>query len=391
MNRARRLLRHAAVGLQLIQPPHFFQPADPARKLEFPRDHGAHREAAYEWWYWTGHLLPGKDSPTKSTHEIAGFQATVFRVSPPGGNLAASGNRPEKASWLVVHTGISDFQGKTLTHRAWAARERTGTEQVNIRVDDTNLAIEIPGLSASMPSTRPDSFRLSFDLPLKVPARNPARIDMNLTSRKPLTLHGDGGYSRKGPCPTCASHYSSYSRLDGTFLITGGTASLGGLPATGSVAAWYDHEFGSQSIDPAQTGWDWFSIQLDDPAVEVMLFQVRGTEPAKTWRAGTWIDAQGIARPLTDAEVVPEGTWTSARSGGTYPRSWTVKIPSKKLSFKVVPRFPDQEVVPPGSNLNVMPVYWEGACEVLDKASGERVGRAYLEMTGYAPGSTPRF
>jgi predicted secreted hydrolase len=28
--------------------------------------------------------------------------------------------------------------------------------------------------------------------------------------------------------------------------------------------------------------------------------------------------------------------------------------------------------------------YWEGACDVRDEASGEIIGRAYLEMTGYA-------
>ena len=28
--------------------------------------------------------------------------------------------------------------------------------------------------------------------------------------------------------------------------------------------------------------------------------------------------------------------------------------------------------------------YWEGACDVRDEDSGELVGRAYLEMTGYA-------
>ncbi|NDE16185.1 hypothetical protein EBZ80_14760, partial [bacterium] len=348
MNRARRFLRHAAVGFQLIQPPHHFQPAESARKLEFPRDHGAHRDAAYEWWYWTGHLMAGNEGSSKNTPDIAGFQATVFRVSPPGGNLPASGNRPENASWLVVHTGISDFQGKTLTHRSWATRERTVNDVMTdrakdrvkdrvkdlekdlmpVRVDDTRLAIEMPGLSATMPATPPDSFRLSFDLPQKIPARSPPRIEMRLTSRKPLTLHGDNGYSRKGPCPTCASHYSSYSRLDGTFSISGVQGSLPGLPGSGSVAGWYDHEFGSQSIDPAQTGWDWFSIQLDKPAVEIMLFQVRGSDPAKTWRAGTFIDEKGIARPVTDAEIYPEGAWTSARSKGKYPRAWTVKIPS---------------------------------------------------------------
>jgi predicted secreted hydrolase len=30
--------------------------------------------------------------------------------------------------------------------------------------------------------------------------------------------------------------------------------------------------------------------------------------------------------------------------------------------------------------------YWEGACEVIDEASGMAIGRAYLELAGYAEG-----
>ena len=31
--------------------------AAPDRALRFPADHGPHREAAIEWWYFTGHIL----------------------------------------------------------------------------------------------------------------------------------------------------------------------------------------------------------------------------------------------------------------------------------------------------------------------------------------------
>lgn len=386
MTRTVRYLRYAAVGLQLIQPPHHFQPADPARKLEFPRDHGAHRDAAYEWWYWTGHL-----------NEIAGFQATVFRISPPGGHLPASGNRPEKASWLIIHTGLSNFKEKSFTHRAWAIRERQDTTRnqshTTVRVDDGKLGIKVPGLNATMPGT--DSFKISFDLPVEQPAKIPSRVSMDLVARKPLTLHGENGYSRKGPCATCASHYYSFSRLAGTYAITDTSKSLNGVPASGTVAAWYDHEFGSQSIDPAQAGWDWFSIQLDDPAEEIMLFQVRGRDASKAWRAGTRIDGTGASHTIEDAELIPEGSWRSSRSGGTYPAAWKVTIPSRRLALQIVPRFADQEAFTPASSQDAMqiamPTYWEGACLVLDAGSSKKVGRAYLEMTGYAPGSTPRF
>lgn len=313
--------------------------------------------------------------------EIAGFQATVFRISPPAGPLPASGNRPANASWLIVHAGLSDFRDRSFAHRSWAIRERAGTGISSARTDDTRLDISVPGLRATMPDDRRNRFVLSFDLP-----PDAQRITLELESVKPVTLHGKGGYSTKGPCPTCASHYTSFSRLAGSFDVS----PAGDLPARGKAAAWYDHEFGSQSIDPAQTGWDWFSIQLDQPEEEIMLFQVRATDAAKSWRAGTWIDRTGIAHDLDGVSFTPEGSWKSPRSGGSYPASWTVSIPSRKTKLDIVPRFPDQEAVSK-SRESAMPTYWEGSCEVFEHGTRKRAGRAYLEMTGYAPGSTPRF
>ena len=39
-------------------------------------------------------------------------------------------------------------------------------------------------------------------------------------------------------------------------------------------SAWFDHEFGSNVLSAQQTGWDWFSLQLDDGR-ELMIFQLR--------------------------------------------------------------------------------------------------------------------
>ncbi len=46
--------------------------------------------------------------------------------------------------------------------------------------------------------------------------------------------------------------------------------------------------------------------------------------------------------------------------------------------FKLRPIADAQEMVAGSGGVN----YWEGACDVLE--SGELIGRAYLELTGYA-------
>ncbi len=57
---------------------------------------------------------------------------------------------------------------------------------------------------------------------------------------------------------------------------------------------------------------------------------------------------------------------------------WRVFTPAG--SFEVLARLDDQEL-DPGVSTGV--VYWEGLSDLHD-ASGVRIGRGYLEMTGYA-------
>ena len=363
MSRHRHLA--AAIGLQLLQPLHSWEPARPERKLEFPRDHGAHRNSAYEWWYWTGHLQNAAGT------DIAGFQATVFRISPPAGPRPARGNRPADASWIMVHTGFTDLLTGKFHHRKWSFQERDGTT-----LSQNELQIDVPGLKASMSGTQ--KFLLEFALPQGNEA-TPATLKLDMSSQKPVVLHGDQGFSRKGPCPSCASHYSSFTRIAGKFSLD---RQINGETQTGEVRAWYDHEFGSQTLTSEQTGWDWFSIQLDDPQEEWMLFQVRG----ESAQSATWVKPSGESQSVSGVLMKPEGQWKSPRSGGVYPGAWTLQIPGKEAHFRVVPRLPDQEVL---STHPAIPTYWEGACDVLDAKSGKKIGRAYLEMTGYAPGSRP--
>jgi predicted secreted hydrolase len=368
--------------LQLLQPTYNWEPARPDRALEFPRDHGAHRKAAYEWWYWTGFL-------SEKEKEFAGFQATIFRISPPAGPRPAHGRRPENASWIMVHAGFSDFTTGKMQHRSWSFQERIGVS----KLDESQLMIDVPGLKASMPSA--DSFSLEFALPANPGSHPPPKLALKLTTQKPVVLHGENGFSQKGPCATCASHYSSFTRLAGNFQLAGMPSIY---PATGTATSWFDHEFGSQTLDGDQTGWDWFSIQLDGPSEEFseefMIFQVRSSSQ-KPWRHATHVDARGRATSITGVELKPEGEWVSPASHGRYPQSWVLSIPVASSTsgspgqireLRVAPRFHAQEAL---SSHPAMPTYWEGACQVFDVQTGKRVGRAYLEMTGYAPGSRP--
>ena len=70
-------------------------------------------------------------------------------------------------------------------------------------------------------------------------------------------------------------------------------------------------------------------------------------------------------------------TWRSPRTQATYPVAQRIQVGGR--SFETRPLMNDQEL---DSRASTGSVYWEGASELLE--GGQRVGRGYLEMTGYA-------
>jgi len=88
-------------------------------------------------------------------------------------------------------------------------------------------------------------------------------------------VHGHDGISLKGACASCASHYYSMTRLR-----TSGRLRYGGQLLRVMGTSWMDHEFGSDELQPDQSGWDWFSIQLDDHR-EIMDYRLREKRPGR--------------------------------------------------------------------------------------------------------------
>ena len=70
--------------------------------------------------------------------------------------------------------------------------------------------------------------------------------------------------------------------------------------------------------------------------------------------------------------------WTSPRSGARYPVQWQVQTPAG--TFAVNALLDNQELDSSGST---GAIYWEGLSDLMG-ATGQPVGRGYLEMTGYA-------
>ncbi len=195
---------------------------------------------------------------------------------------------------------------------------------------------------------------------------------LTLEPTAPALLNGSGGYSQKGPSPTAASLYYSVPQLK-----VAGTVERGGRRAAVTGTAWLDHEWSSAYLDPASVGWDWIGVNLDDGGA-LMAFRMRDAAGNTRWAGGTLRSADGAVHSLAPGEVrfTPGRRWRSPATAVEYPVEWQVAAGSLELAL--VPLMDDQES---DSRATTGAVYWEGAVEA--RANGTRVGRGYLELTGY--------
>src|SRR5207237_924760 len=95
--------------------------------------------------------------------------------------------------------------------------------------------------------------------------------------------------------------------------------------------------------------------------------------------AGTLREASGAVTTVGGSDVrwTPLRQWQSPRTGASYPVAWRVGAGSMTMDLE--PLMDDQEQ---DARMTTGTVYWEGA--VTARVDGKRIGRGYLEMTGYA-------
>ena len=333
----------------------------PNYRFDFPRDHFNHPDFRTEWWYYTGNLRTAEG-------RRFGFELTFFRqgIDP----------RPNAESvWDVsdiwmAHLALSDIGGGQFLHTERLNRSGPGIagadfQQARIWNGNWQSQWALNSAAPGSQTLRAVADRFSFELHLK--------------SEKPPVIHGERGVSQKAEGAGKASHYISFTRL-----ITNGAIVLDGKRYVVDGTIWMDHEFFSHQLESNQSGWDWFSLQMDDRS-ELMLFRLRRTGgTADPYSAGTFIDPQGRATHLAvnDFKVTPGKTWTSPSTGGRYPIEWTVDVPSLGFSAELRTPLAQQEIT---SNARSGSTYWEGAIDVAGMRQGRALkGVGYLEMTGYA-------
>jgi predicted secreted hydrolase len=332
--------------------------------LSFPADHGPHPGYRTEWWYYTGHL-------TDADRHRFGFQLTFFRsrLKPPADRQLwphpASAWRTDQV--YLAHAAITDV-----------------TNGRHLQAED----IARPVLSLGGAEATAEGWRIYLHTWQAVisPVRHLLNADtrhfnlaLALKPVKPLVLHGQSGYSRKGQAPERASCYYSFTRLqaDGALALDGTRRRVHG-------SAWMDHEFSTAPLQPGITGWDWFSLQFSDQT-EIMFYRLRNADgtvnPASS---GTYVLPSGKTRHLKhdEVQITPLASWRSPHTHARYPSKWRVTIAPLNCTLTVTPELADQEMRTPRTT-DV--VYWEGSVQTEGTKEHKRAqGVGYVELTGYA-------
>ncbi|KGO98974.1 lipocalin-like domain-containing protein [Novilysobacter defluvii] len=312
---------------------------EPGREFVFPADHGAHPGFRIEWWYVTANLRDAQGNDY-------GTQWTLFRYG-----LRPDADSPgwDDGNIWMGHAGVTTADDHRAAERlARGGVGQAGAEAASFRawIDDWTLA----GRPETGMHVRAGGDGFAFSL--------------QLASRGPLVLQGDGGFSLKSRDGQASYYYSH------PFLHASGELEIDGRRVEVSGPAWMDREWSSQPLAGDQLGWDWFSLRLDGGG-RLMLFQLRHAGGGH-YLSGTWIEPDGTATALEAGDVRLEAIAQATVADRDVPIHWTLAIPAQDFEVEVSALNPD-------AWMELGTPYWEGPVRVRGSASG--VG--YLEMTGY--------
>ncbi|MDR5876605.1 lipocalin-like domain-containing protein [Vreelandella gomseomensis] len=336
-----------------------FAQADASTPLSFPRDHGAHPDYRIEWWYLTANLEDDQGQPL-------GLQWTLFRQA-----LTPPDERPDPAPWTadqvwMAHMGIS----RGATHVAAERFARSHSQHANGQAGVNAAPFEAWIDDWVLKSPEDASFE---DFTLSAYSGEGAdRFGYSLTlePQGPLVQHGENGFNAKTVEGQGSRYYSQ------PFLQITGQVTLNGETREVSGQGWLDREWSSQLLTPEQTGWDWFSLHLNDGR-KLMAYRLRGGgEDGGDYAFAHLISADGETELIGADRVTLTPLKTQPVAGRDMPTRWSLTLPDADLQLTVEARHPNRWM--PTS----VP-YWEGDVVVRQSETQEKIGVGYLEMTGY--------
>lgn len=322
------------------------EPALPGYKFSFPRDEAAHDSYKTEWWYYNGHLK--SESGHDYGYELTFFRHKIFNQNFYSAHLALSDvdqqkfRFQEKSSVLHPNSAGASASNYYVWNGDWQAKEGNGRHL----------------LQASTPEFS---------------------IQLNLDTAAAPVIHGIDGVSQKGDGRGVASHYYSRTRMptDGFVIDHGRKVHVSG-------DSWMDHEFGSDMMARDASGWDWFSVKLENNS-QLMLYLLKHNDGTVDQNSsGTIVNADGSTKHLkrSDFSIQPTASWHSPDSGANYPAGWQVKVPGDNIELSINPTIRNQELL---IERSTGVTYWEGDCSVLALVGGKAMkGQAYIELAGYA-------
>jgi predicted secreted hydrolase len=316
---------------------------DPAKRFDFPADHGAHPDFRIEWWYLTASL-------TGADGAAYGVQWTLFRTAlKPGG-----GDGWQSPTLWMGHAALTT----ATAHRVAERLARGGVGQAGVTTTPFQAWIDEWAMTSQAEPGKDPLDRIALT------ARGADfGYDLTLQASGPLVAHGDHGYSVKSDDGQ-SSHYYSQPFYDLT-----GTITLDGIPVAVTGQGWLDREWSSQPLSPDQLGWDWLSLIFDD-GTRLMGYRMRGVRGNYT--AASWILPDGTVQALPNGALALTPLRSAEVAGRTLPVEWQVEVPSKGVAVQI-------KALNDAAWMATSVPYWEGPVFI----SGSHSGRGYLEMTGY--------
>jgi predicted secreted hydrolase len=337
-------------------PLHAINHSAPMKPLSLPEDGAAHYWAQNEWWYYTGHL-------TAEDKREFGYELTFFK------RITNEDKVPEfiipiPAHWLKDVGMLGHFAVTDLKNKKFKAKEINNFIFNRSKADEKKYDLMIDKWTA-----REENGKHIICAEMKG-----YKIELELEALKPVVLHGPDGIVNKGKAHS--NYYYSFTKMK-----TLGTLTVDGKPVKVAGTSWMDHEYGTMKLIAPQSGWDWFSVQLDNNC-ELMIYLIRNDkDKIIDTGGGTFVLPDGKTIWLTneDIDIKILDYWYSKKTDSQYPASWEVTIKSQNLKLKVNPLLAHQEL-----ELKPMP-YWEGCVGVEGTYNDMPVkGKGYVELVGYS-------
>ncbi|MGY4876858.1 lipocalin-like domain-containing protein [Vreelandella aquamarina] len=331
--------------------------------LTFPADHGPHPDYRIEWWYLTANLEDEQGAPLS-------LQWTLFRQA-----LMPPEERPAPAPWAIdqvwmAHMGIS--RGATHVAAERFARSHSALEDGQAGVIAAPFQAWIDDWTFGTPVNHPpaDNFTTFELMAYQGEGEQRNGYHLSLQAEGPLVLHGENGFNAKTVQGQGSHYYSQpFLRITGQVTLAGETRNVSGQ-------GWLDREWSSQLLSAEQSGWDWFSLHLNDGR-KLMAYQLRGGgEQGGDYTFAHLIKPDGSTQLKGAGQVTLTPQTTDTVAGREIPTRWTMHVPEGYLRLDIQARHPDRW-------MSTSVPYWEGDVVVRDAESQAALGVGYLEMTGY--------